>query len=45
LSAAGQYATVTYRHFVLELGEEWHQQVYPESLRLFLRQLRHHLEQ
>lgn len=45
LTRTGHYANITYRSFILELLDGWHQAVHPESLRTFLRQFRHHVEQ
>ncbi|MGI4742032.1 MAG: PD-(D/E)XK nuclease family protein [Janthinobacterium lividum] len=45
LTCTGHYANITYDSFVLSLLDDWYQAVYPESLRIFLRQFRHHVEQ
>ena len=45
LTRSGHYANLTYREFILPLLDDWHQAVYPESLRTFLLQFRHHVEQ
>lgn len=45
LTRTGHYANITYRSFILNLLDDWYKDVYPESLRIFLRQFRHHVEQ
>jgi len=45
LTRSGHYANLTYRDFILPLLDDWYQAVHPESLRIFLRQFRYHVEQ
>ena len=45
LTNSGHYINITYRSFILDLLDDWHQAVHPESLRIFLRQFRQHIEQ
>ncbi|MFD1874444.1 PD-(D/E)XK nuclease family protein [Hymenobacter bucti] len=45
LTADGHYLNLTYRNFILALLDSWYQNVHPESLRIFLRQFRHQVEQ
>ena len=45
LARTGHYANITYSSFFLDLLDDWHRNVYPDSLRIFLRQFRHHVEQ
>ncbi|SHJ40975.1 PD-(D/E)XK nuclease superfamily protein [Hymenobacter daecheongensis DSM 21074] len=45
LTSSGHYINITYRSFILDLLHDWHQAVHPESLRIFLRQFRQHIEQ
>ena len=45
LTASGHYVNLTYSKFLLPLLDAWHQAIYPESLRTFLRQFRYHIEQ
>jgi hypothetical protein len=45
LTATGHYINLTYGDFILPLLDDWHKAVHPESLRIFLRQFRYHVEQ
>ena len=45
LTDDGHYLNLTYRSFFFALLDKWHQHVHPENLRIFLRQLRHQVEQ
>jgi hypothetical protein len=45
LEASGQYANITYQHFLLPLLSNWQRAAKPKHLRRFLRQFRYHLEQ
>lgn len=45
LEQKGRYLNITYERFLLPLLDTWREHTQPESIRLFIRQFRYHLEE